>query len=138
MRGNGFAPSGRNATLVRVTSYENKCLRGTVSGPGLERPVGFGSAVCLMLLMEELMDRRGFPQRGEEHRAFRPARPLPAAAREEGSPLAQFQVSVLFRQNASWQGSLAWLDRGLEAQFRSVLELMCLMDNALAENGVRA
>ena len=45
--------------------------------------------------------------------------------------LATFQLRVLFRQNASWQGSLIWVDQRMDAQFRSVLELVRLMDSAL-------
>lgn len=45
--------------------------------------------------------------------------------------LAVFEIRVLFRQNASWQGSLLWRERKLEGHFRSVLELMRLMDSAL-------
>jgi hypothetical protein len=40
-------------------------------------------------------------------------------------------VRVLFRQNASWQGSLTWLEEGKEESFRSVLELLLLMHSAL-------
>lgn len=42
-----------------------------------------------------------------------------------------FQIKILFRQNATWQGSLLWLDRQQEAQFRSVLELLELLDSVL-------
>ena len=42
-----------------------------------------------------------------------------------------FSLRILFRRNASWQGSLAWDSR--EEQFRSILELLLLMDRALEE-----
>ena len=44
---------------------------------------------------------------------------------------ATFAVKILFRQNASWQGSITWLDGKMEQSFRSVFELILLMDNAL-------
>ena len=37
----------------------------------------------------------------------------------------------MFRQNATWQGSLLWADEGMEAHFRSVLEVINLMNSAL-------
>lgn len=46
--------------------------------------------------------------------------------------IACFQVNVMFRQNATWQGSLFWADRGMEANFRSVLELLNLINSALS------
>ena len=45
--------------------------------------------------------------------------------------LASFSIRLLFRQNASWQGILTWIEGGQEQYFRSVLELVLLMDNAL-------
>lgn len=44
---------------------------------------------------------------------------------------ATFAVRVLFRQNASWQGSVSWLEGSREESFRSALELAFLMDSAL-------
>ena len=48
------------------------------------------------------------------------------------SAIATFQISILFRQNASWQGNVLWVDENMESQFRSALELVSLMDNALS------
>ena len=45
--------------------------------------------------------------------------------------LATFEVKILFRQNASWQGCVTWLEEEKEEHFRSVLELAILMDSAL-------
>jgi len=44
---------------------------------------------------------------------------------------ATFAVNILFRRNASWQGSLTWLDEKETITFRSVLELISLMNSAL-------
>jgi len=38
---------------------------------------------------------------------------------------------ILFRQNASWQGSVVWVEGRQEERFRSALELVLLMDSAL-------
>ena len=48
--------------------------------------------------------------------------------------MATFAVRVLFRQNASWQGEVTWLEGKREESFRSVLELILLMDGALQES----
>jgi len=39
---------------------------------------------------------------------------------------------VIFRQNASWQGSLAWIEKNIEEPFRSALEMFMLIDSALS------
>lgn len=129
-----FKPVGQSTVIVRITSYDHMRPQGTLMGLGLERPVFFRSLAQLLMTMEILMDRKNRPQRGEEHRAFTRPRPLEGAeAKEtEGAALATFQVRVLFRQNASWQGNLVWAERQMDARFRSVLELVRLMDSALS------
>lgn len=42
-----------------------------------------------------------------------------------------FIIRVQYRQNASWQGSVQWVEGGKEQHFRSALELIKLMDEAL-------
>ena len=48
--------------------------------------------------------------------------------------LGTFALRVLFRQNASWQGSVTWLEENREESFRSALELIWLIDSALRES----
>ncbi|MBQ3108078.1 MAG: hypothetical protein IJP37_03790 [Clostridia bacterium] len=42
-----------------------------------------------------------------------------------------FVINVLFRQNASWQGTIQWVNQNKTQHFRSTLELIKLMDSAL-------
>lgn len=42
-----------------------------------------------------------------------------------------FIVQVQFCQNSSWQGTIAWTEQKKEQRFRSALELMKLIDEAL-------
>ncbi|MBP3332948.1 MAG: hypothetical protein J6M35_02775 [Clostridia bacterium] len=52
---------------------------------------------------------------------------------KEGA-LATFSLKILFRQNASWQGSIYWHDGRQEERFRSVLDLLLLIDSALTSS----
>ena len=56
-------------------------------------------------------------------------------AREEGGGdrKAVFRIQILFREHYTWQGKLVWQDENQEAVFRSVLELIQLIDEILAE-----
>ena len=89
-----------------------------------------------LALMDAIMDLDNQPQRSVEPRVFSaPASNVLDAARwerQKAQPIATFRISVLFRQNASWQGTVLWVDRDMESQFRSALELIGLMDNALS------
>ena len=42
-----------------------------------------------------------------------------------------FVVEVVDQQNASWQGSVNWVNTGKKEHFRSALELIRLIDSAL-------
>lgn len=45
--------------------------------------------------------------------------------------LDTFLVHIKYRQNATWQGEIRWVEKGKNVSFRSELELLKLMDNAL-------
>ena len=45
---------------------------------------------------------------------------------------ATFILHVQFRQNSTWQGKLIWLEEEAEETFCSVLEILKLLDSALA------
>ena len=47
----------------------------------------------------------------------------------------EFLVRVLMRQNASWQGELHWISTGQTIYFRSLLELVNLMHEAMEMTG---
>ena len=50
---------------------------------------------------------------------------------EQRGQCATFFVCVRYRQNATWQGTLVWKEKEREVEFRSALELIVLVDNAL-------
>lgn len=134
----GFAPRGRNVMTIRVTSYANRCLKGRLVSPQLEHEQVFSSAVDLLLQVEHMMDQTNTPQRNEEPRSFPSVSSQTVASsriedQERAEAIAIFQLNVMFRQNTTWQGSLLWVDEGQEAHFRSVLELLRLMDSVLTE-----
>jgi len=46
-----------------------------------------------------------------------------------GTPMT-FLVTVLYRQNVSWQGRIEWQETGRSVSFRTALELVCLLEQA--------
>lgn len=123
------------ATTVCVDDYRHRVLTGRLYNPALP-PEGlrFESLVEFLLVMEELLNEMHFPQSFTAMRSFRGPQvraSVPAGERTETGRLATFTVSVLFRQNTSWQGCVSWLETGREESFRSVLELVLLMNSAL-------
>lgn len=49
---------------------------------------------------------------------------------------ASFLVRIIFRKNASFQGEVHWLDTNKKRSFRSSLELVNLMLNAMEDAGM--
>lgn len=56
-----------------------------------------------------------------------------AVQKENTDKVCTFEISVRYRHNAEWQGSIFWVEKDVTKQFSSILELIKLMDNALAE-----
>ncbi len=48
---------------------------------------------------------------------------------------ANFLISVQRQENHSWQGTIQWLDSGKTVHFRSELEMLALMDEAVKQSG---
>lgn len=123
-------------TLLCIDRYEGRVPQGRLYNPSIPQGEEFHSLMEFLLKMEELLDGMHFPQPFMASRAFAPAPdPIPGAPAQTGTQqgaLATFQVRVIFRQNASWQGSVSWLEEGREESFRSALELLMLMDSALS------
>ena len=46
---------------------------------------------------------------------------------------ATFEITVMYMQNATWQGQILWAERNLRQYFRSVLEMLKLIDEALMD-----
>lgn len=44
-----------------------------------------------------------------------------------------FVVQIVSNQNATWQGTVTWVDEQKTQNFRSALELLKLIDGALEE-----
>ncbi len=121
-------------TTICIDSYENAILSGRIYNSYLKTGKRFQSGTQFLLEMEQMLNRMNFPAAYSATRTFS-APPeyeagLPSALPPDGM-IATFFIRILFRQNASWQGSVSWLEGRQEQSFRSVLELLLLMDSAL-------
>ncbi len=56
---------------------------------------------------------------------------------EERGKKATFVLQIKFRQNSSWQGTVKWIEKKQEINFRSALELIKIIDSA-CEQGYQA
>ena len=122
--------------FLSVDSYQQGVLQGRLFHPGSKEGQSFRSLSGFILEMEQILEKIEYPKSFTVTRTFAALHQkdpkLPDSTYWEGEK-ATFALKILFRQNASWQGSIVWLDQKLEQSFRSVLELILLLDNALTQ-----
>jgi hypothetical protein len=119
-----------------VDSYEEGVPEGRLFHPNLENGgFRFRSLTQLVLKIEELLDGMNYPQSFTAKRTFAsvPVKPtgLEALVQEQNGARGTFLLRVIFQQHTTWQGTVNWLEGKGEQSFRSVLELILLMDSAL-------
>jgi len=90
--------------------------------------------------LDRFFDYVNFPQSTHQHRTFNAKKndrkEVPSAMKKEKIEVAAggkatFTVHVQFRQNASWQGTIQWIEGNKTQHFRSELEMIKLMMNAI-------
>ena len=125
---------GCRTTMICIDSYENGVPKGRIYHSHLNEARQFHGTMQFLQDMEQLLDEMEYPKAFTAIRTF--AQPAfcstgpPEMERQVGKE-ATFALRILFRQNASWQGSVTWVEGQREQGFRSVLELLFLMNSAL-------
>ena len=135
---------------AEIITYGVGSLRGKLYSQYLETPYVFSSLVRMIEKMEEIFDENRFPEKfllprtfgivkregkTREERGSEEMKDLNDSSKDEmsGGSKCTFEISVKFRQNATWQGQILWAEKNLKQNFRSVLEMLKLMDEALTE-----
>jgi len=126
-----------DAIHVCVDAYPNRVLQGRLQSAAWVGEMPFVSLMDFFKQVEHLLDEQLPPQAFTTMRRFGPVvKPEKTHGEVEQSAsgkLATFYVRILFRQNASWQGTVLWSEGGQEERFRSALELALLLDSALEQ-----
>ncbi len=122
-------------TLVCIDSYDNDVPVGRFYNPYIAAGRSFVGVTQFLKLMEDTLDQMDLPRSFAAVRNF--AEPpkrfyeSPGEDTFQVGAMATFRLRILFRQNVSWQGSLTWVEGKREQSFRSVLELILLINSAM-------
>ncbi len=122
-------------TLICIDLYEDKIPKGRLYNAYFENGIEFNGTIDLLQNMERLLEQIKIPQGFTTRRTFRTNEDWQQQFTEESikrGKRATFSLRLLFRQNASWQGTIEWHEGKSEETFRSVLELLLLIDSALS------
>lgn len=141
----------KNGVVVCVDDYIGYELRGKFYHGYSAEPVPFATAGELLFKLENLFNLLNFPYAATNIREFdggsrrQVERPIQIKRNtEERARIMSdkdilskhgdegtFIVRVQQRQNSSWQGRITWVDEDKTVYFRSVWEMMKLIDAAL-------
>ena len=105
--------------------------------------IPFDGADQMVFHMEELFNALNFPHPDTNERSFTSAKKAEAhyterdrimkdeALLSKHGDLGTFIVRVQHRQNSSWQGRITWMEQDKTISFRSVWEMVKLIESAV-------
>ena len=121
---------GKKMCEVAVRNYEDHNMSGDVSHPAVEDRRTFYNEFELREKIAEMIDP--LPENTRDHSVI-----IPRSFHVENGNYgpATFVVRVLFRRNATWQGTIGWKEKRCQVSLRSFMELLLLMHEAVARSG---
>ncbi len=144
-----LTPPEAGDAIICVDTFQDYELSGRLYSRYISGHLAFWGAKAMIESMEAIFNTRNDLQRPYEYRTFRhEKKPAPMVMGSKGvqrmvnenlilektGEKATFIIKVQFQQNATWQGTISWTDKKKTQRFRSLLELIKLMDVALAES----
>ena len=140
----------KDRCMLCVDAYRAGDLQGRLYHSLLAEPKSIFGAQQLMLQMEDIFEQTTHPVSSTRSRAFRDKTKMPAVYQEEqngddmineiseikAGEKATFLIKVQYRQNATWQGEVTWVEKKETRQFRSALELIKMIDSAAEQSGI--
>lgn len=132
-----------SSVLVCINSFELHEPVGVLYTVTQPEPIAFNGAIQLCNIMDEYFTANKAPQQTHEYRSFSSKKQKSTEENTMAEIITQselpnengqkgtFIVYVQFRQNASWQGQIQWVDGKKTQKFRSTLEMLKLIDEAV-------
>lgn len=142
-----FAP---NLICIGVDGRENGDLYGRIWEPYNVQPQEFMGINDLIVQLDEMYDRWDYPQRATNHRSFIKGNIASESVnirkidfkdktdriQSMRGKRATFSVKVMYRQHATWQGQMIWVEGNELESFQSAWEMIRQMDNAMCETEI--
>lgn len=116
-------PCLTNDAILLVQSYQDGKMYGQLIHPRTGMPEEIRSIPQLILRLDEILLQE---HSLVGHYAHRPV------GFDGVDRIATLRIQILFREQYTWQGRILWEEQRKEATFRSVLELIQILDEILA------
>lgn len=131
------------AVIMCVDAYDVQ-IRGRLYHAYRRKAIPFTGMEKVFLSMEELFNNLKFPFPGTEDRSFIRKKKILQEKRmikvmnddellRKHGDRGTFIIRVKYRQHSSWQGLVTWAEKQKTVPFRSALELMKMIDEALGQ-----
>ena len=132
-----------NGVVICIRAYREGEFEGELWHSYSTEPVPFRNIDQMTQSMERLYDWLKFPHPGTNSRSFGEEKRSWYGTHERTKVMSDenllgkhgdigtFIVRVQHRQNSSWQGRITWMEEDKTINFRSVWELIKLMESAV-------
>ena len=141
---NGEVLAAPNLITVCVDESQASEISGRLYHGYSQEPQSFENVVQLIRYMADFYDSIRFPESSVILRKFTSEKRAMEELHEKSVEYQQlmgqngicatFHIFVKYRQNATWQGTIQWVDRRQTLTFRSEFEMLRLMDEAVRAN----
>ncbi len=139
-----------NNVTICIDRLGSDVFEGRVYHEQLKKEVGFTELGMMLRLIDDMQDAFQFPEASTLTRYFGQRKRklgegenamdkqdkfenIEITENVENGSKATFVVQIQYRQNATWQGNVKWLETNEEMKFRSALELVKMIDQAMAD-----
>ena len=134
-----------NGIVLCVDGIDRGGCYGTFYHAYRNDGVKFSSLGEMLFRMESFFDKIDYPRRGNTPRNFTGETGYTTIEKREKimsdkellgrhGEQETFIIRVQHRQNSTWQGRITWADKNKTLTFRSLWEMVHLMENALYED----
>lgn len=120
---------GKRMCEVAVRNFSHFVMGGDVSHPAVADRREFASEFELRDEVERLL--LPLPEGADKGNLISPRNVTVNAG---GFGPMTFVIRVMFRRNATWQGTICWKEKRRQVSFRSFLEMLLLMQEAVADS----
>jgi hypothetical protein len=130
-------PNQATRSLICVDSIESSDISGLLYNPYLPGPVDFYQIADVFRILEVFFNSIRYPEASFTGRSFleektepQQGRPAPVVLQrsmteeefeQKSGRLATFEIQVMYRKNASWQGTFRWREKDSSGYFNSAL-----------------
>ena len=133
-----------NGVVICVNGFEDNQLQGILYHSYSTEGIPFENVEQMALTMEKLYNWLNFPHRTTNERTFGREEKKTRRTETERTKImsdesllsrhgdmGSFIIRVQHRQNSSWQGRITWMEQDKTVYFRSIWEMIKLIESAV-------